>query len=331
MKLWIRVDAAFPRDPEMRELSKRIGVNKMEALGHIVAVWAAMAEHRPSGDLSDISDDTLEDWAQYAPKKKVNAGRFATAFRELFVKEGGARGWQDRQGKLVERAEKDRKRKASGDGIPADIPRTIQGNSSEIPDLRNGTEQYGTEIQTAFNNSVAGFIARLPETHWQEVDHFFTSLGPVSRQYSWLRSLEAKLTGMHPPQASPEVIAQALRQLIANGEKPNWKRFEGYLRSESAPPVQLVRGKQPESKGEGLLLIGELRSKRVHHPAPQGSGVYVIPRPEYEALPQSQRRAVDAIGGLHKIANASDEQFPILASQFAAMYAAANKSTEDAA
>lgn len=93
---------------------------------------------------------------------------------------------------------------------------------------------------------------------------------------------------------------------------------------EDAWAVERQRQSAPRDvKGEALLVINEFRSKRVHHTAPQGGGSYAIPRPELDALAPAAKRAIQAIGGPHKIANHPDDTFPILASQFAAMYQAA--------
>jgi hypothetical protein len=202
---------------------------------------------------------------------------------------------------------------------------------SAIPEKEREVEvEKETEETTTYNSSRAAFLEKLPERYKRDAESFLRSLGSIERQYSWVQNFEAKMDGMHPPVVSAAVVGSAIRQLVANGERPNWKRFEGYLRAESAPIY--TPSKPADAKSDGLLIVGELRTKRVHHPAPQGSGVYVIDRAELTKLSDPVRRAVDAIGGLHKIANHSDENFPILASQFAAMYTAAlNKSSEASA
>lgn len=144
MKLWIRIDAALPRDPEVAELATRVGVKKAEAIGLLMGVWSAIAEHRPSGSVQDISAATLEDWANYEPRGKVRSGAFAEAFIALFTRDGNVRGWKDRQGKLIERAEKDRLRKHPDppSEVSTEIPRKFHGIST--PTERNGTERNET-------------------------------------------------------------------------------------------------------------------------------------------------------------------------------------------
>src|SRR5690349_14188498 len=45
MKLWIRVDAATPRDAAIADLADELKVPVVKMLGHVVALWAAMSEH----------------------------------------------------------------------------------------------------------------------------------------------------------------------------------------------------------------------------------------------------------------------------------------------
>ena len=203
-------------------------------------------------------------------------------------------------------------------------------SKNAIPEKeREVEEETELETTTAFNNDRSALVAKLPEAYRPDLESFLKSLGTVTAQYSWIRSIEAKLDGMHPPQASPELIGKAIRELNGNNEKPNWRRFEGYLR-EPAPVLAIARAPH-DATAEGLLIVGELRSKRVHHRAPESgaAGVYVIPRSEIEGKSEAVRRVVDAIGGLGKIANLPDDKFSILAAQFASMYVAAlNKAHE---
>jgi hypothetical protein len=262
VKLWIRLDAALPRDPEVRELADRLGVKKAEAIGLLACAWFAIAEHRPSGDVSDIAPATLEDWAEYEPRGKAKRGAFASAFRDLFTRDGAVRGWKDRQGKLIERMEKDRKRKQPNENPSVEFPRNFHGLSA--PTERDVTERDVTEEQTAnFNIARGVLLSKLPEQYRPDLEAFLRSLGSHTRQLAWIRNLDAKLNGMHPPVASPEVVGAALRQLAANGEAPNWKRFEGYLRMEAAPPLERTNGHRPTGKTlAATQLIAAIRKRR---------------------------------------------------------------------
>jgi hypothetical protein len=256
LKLWIRLDAALPRDPEVRELAERIGVKKAEAIGLLACVWFAIAEHRPSGDVSDIAPATLEDWAEYEPRGKSKRGLFAAAFVDLFTRDGIARGWTDRQGKLIERMEKDRKRKQPA----TEIPQSFHGNSA--PTERNGTERNETEEQISSNT--ARLREALPDEYRPDFDAFMRGIGSIDRQRSWVASMEAHLNGMRPPAVTGEIIGRCIRQFVGNGAQPNWRLFEKYLQSE-VTPTQPMRSNGTRPAGKTLAatqLVQHIRGKR---------------------------------------------------------------------
>lgn len=211
-------------------------------------------------------------------------------------------------------------------------------NQKQTPSTSSSpsTASSASELtDTNYHAARDGLRERLPEEYRGDLDGFLRSVGSTDRQYSWVRSLEAALKGNVPELSEavpPDAVGYALRQYSGNGDRPVWIRFLGYLRNANAPqseskPSQKANDfrAQSDSKGEALLLIGELRSKRKHIAAPQGSGSYQIDRAALELLSEPAKRAVQAIGGLGKIANHPEESFSILASQFAAMYSAANQ------
>lgn len=136
MKLWIRVDVAIASDPNVFELSQRLNLPFAEAVGLCVLAWARIAEHRPSGDLTGIGINTIEQWAGFIPRRGKPAGSFGGAFLQLFSSDDEASGWHDRQGKLIDRAEADRLRKRRGKR--AEVPK------NSAPTERNGTERDAT-------------------------------------------------------------------------------------------------------------------------------------------------------------------------------------------
>lgn len=150
MKLWIRIDTAIRSDPNVAELAARTGVTLAEAVGLCTLVWAAIAEHRPNGDLNGIAISALENWAAWEPRKGKPTGSFGTAFRELFITNDTASGWKNRQGKLVERAERDRLRK-------------VHGSSEESRGDSTVTERNGTEQLPTTSDAVESDPAPVPE------------------------------------------------------------------------------------------------------------------------------------------------------------------------
>lgn len=190
------------------------------------------------------------------------------------------------------------------------------------------TEVEKEKATNNFNSARSELIEKLPDDYKPDLEAFLCGLGPIARQLAWVRNLDAKLTGMHPPIATPDDVGSSLRQMVANGTTPNWKLFEGYLRRTSEPESQKQtphpKASRPseDNKGRGMLILGSLRAKRVSQIT--GHGVrYSIAQDELDGMDAAAKQAIAAIGGLHKIANHPEETFGILSSQFAAMYAAA--------
>lgn len=147
MKLWIRVDVAIASDPNVLELANRLKIPFAEAVGLCVLVWARIAEHRPSGDISGLSIDTIEQWCAFRPGRGKPKGSFGSAFLDLFTSDDEVSGWHDRQGALIDRAVKERERKKRGKR--AEVPK------KDAPTERNGTERDATVRNEELKESVA--------------------------------------------------------------------------------------------------------------------------------------------------------------------------------
>jgi hypothetical protein len=138
VSLWIRVDTSVARDPAVSSFADAIGTSIPTAVGHLVLLWGCMAEHTPQGVLTSVGVRPLEAWAGWSGKR----GRFFEAFHAHFVIDGEVKGWLARQGKLVERASKDRLRKERQHSM--EIPRNVQGNSA--PTVRNVTVRKNKSV-----------------------------------------------------------------------------------------------------------------------------------------------------------------------------------------
>lgn len=149
MKLWIRLDVAVRSDPNVAEIAETLNLPFAEAVGLCTLVWCAIAEHRPSGDITGLSISQIERWAEYCPRKGKPAGSFGRIFLDIFVSDGAANGWHSRQGALIERAEKERARKR-------------RGKSAEVPKKVASTERNGTE-HTNTTTSGSGEPSRKPK------------------------------------------------------------------------------------------------------------------------------------------------------------------------
>lgn len=133
MTLWIRIDSNIGDNPNVLKLAELRGVSAEEIVGVCVILFGKLAEHCPDGDVSKVSDAMLERWASW----KREPGTFASDFRTLFVTDGVVEGWAKRQGKLLERAEKEKERWHRRNAAKA--PKGQRGDSAEESAARNVT------------------------------------------------------------------------------------------------------------------------------------------------------------------------------------------------
>jgi hypothetical protein len=147
------------RDPRVGDLAERLKIPVRLAFGMVVAVWCAMGEHAPDGDLSRVSDYTIDEWAGWrrGDRHFKMTHSFAAVFRPLFLNQSSIDpDYAEQQGALVERAKKDRERMArkahSTREDSAETSQKLRENGAETSRLRNGTERNGTERETTPNN-----------------------------------------------------------------------------------------------------------------------------------------------------------------------------------
>lgn len=103
---WFRVDTSLVSHPRLHALAEHLEIEPLIALGHLVAFWSGIAEHAERGDLSTISDTTIEAWAHW------RGGRhdFAEALQRVGFLDADrtVHGWIKRQDGMI----KTRERKA---------------------------------------------------------------------------------------------------------------------------------------------------------------------------------------------------------------------------
>lgn len=226
LKLWIRIDAALRSDPNVAELASRLNISTAEAAGHCVFVWAAIAEHRPDGNLAGISSAALEDWAGYRKRRGKPTGAFARVFRELFLSDGMVKGWADRQGKLLERAEKERARKFRGT--------SAESVQDSAPTERNGTEQQQT-------SSVADGC--VPEGALLALRKL---LGTARNPQAAAHEIKAYADGLRAPLCpTPDQLGRAVLDFAANGSEWSAAHFRAYVKRAIAEDSKTPRNQTP--------------------------------------------------------------------------------------
>ena len=104
---WIRIAVGIVDDPSVGALADAIGADEVKAAGHILAVLCQVPLHARDGDLSEVTDRTLEQWGRWRGKR----GRFAMAFRrELCDVNGVLRSWEKHNGAAIRESDAARER-----------------------------------------------------------------------------------------------------------------------------------------------------------------------------------------------------------------------------
>lgn len=174
--LWIRVEAHELRSPRMKEFADALGVSRATALGHFVALGGAIAEYLEDGNVTDISDSVLADWAGWVGK----GDKFGAAVREVLVGSDGVYAdWAESMGKLVQRRAIDRQRKTPKAPDSVEIPRKFRGNSLETDSTfrgnsvvtgRNGTVRKEPESTRGFEREEKRSVVNTPARDFAGAD-----------------------------------------------------------------------------------------------------------------------------------------------------------------
>lgn len=153
---WIRIATGIMQDPSIHAVADATGVSVPTTTGHVVGVLTYLPEHARGGDLSGVSDTTLERWAMWTGKR----GRFAAAFRaHLCTAQGLVRSWEKHNGAAIRDSDYDRERKKvkreadKAARRAADVRKVSAGqNPDSPPDVhrrRDGTGRDGMLTATA--------------------------------------------------------------------------------------------------------------------------------------------------------------------------------------
>lgn len=104
---WIRVHANLAARPVIRRAVVALGVEKHKAMGLLVQFWGAVSQHTVNGDIRDVPDSDIEEWAGWKGKR----GKFAVFVRSQHADAGGrVNEWDEYAGSLELRRAKDRLR-----------------------------------------------------------------------------------------------------------------------------------------------------------------------------------------------------------------------------
>lgn len=139
---WFRVDTGLVTHRKVRSLMRQLRVGQAEAVGLVCGFLAYVTDNAEDGDVSHLDWADAADWVGW---RKGDMRETLVAVGFVDVDEDGsmhAHDYDDWNGKLVERRQKDRERKA-------DVRRTKRGRLQDVrnlsdPTTRHDTERHGT-------------------------------------------------------------------------------------------------------------------------------------------------------------------------------------------
>ncbi len=105
---WIRISTQIASDPKIHTLAQDLKTTIPGAVGLVVGVLVKLPTHARNGDLSAITDTTLDQWAGWTGKPK---GGFARAFRAGFCDAAGVvSAWEKHNGSAIRESDGNRER-----------------------------------------------------------------------------------------------------------------------------------------------------------------------------------------------------------------------------
>lgn len=144
---WIRVDVTIVGNPKLAALEDLVGLT---ATTHLVHLWLAVAQHRPRGDLTGVSDRQIETWSRW----RRTVGRLANALRQTGWLDGvegasSVHDWIEYQGYRAEKAQRDATAKKTARAVraPTATARSCAALTTDGTErtVRNETEERDPE------------------------------------------------------------------------------------------------------------------------------------------------------------------------------------------
>lgn len=356
---WFRVHAALIDKPVIARAVDALGVSEHEAVGLMVTFWGALSQHVPSGLVAELPDRQLENWARWRGRR----GRFAAFVRAQHIdQQGRVNEWDDYNGVLEDRRERDRERKrklreerrnvrrtsaGQSAGQPMGRPHDVQGLRDDT--IRDDTRTTSSTALPASSSSVSArdaLAAQLPGPN--ERAALDRVLATAASAEACALALTAMRSGQDPavPQLTPADFDAALVDFAGNGERWNARHFRGYLNRARPADVALQpktsaggagsagsaagavatngsRQVASDPRGRAALVLQEIRDLVQSHQPPGQPVSRFIRRADVERLGTDVLAAYDAIGGAERVLGAVGEQVSFLARDFAAALAAA--------
>ena len=119
MSTWFRFESTTPDHPKVAKLARKLGVTRVQALGHLTCLWARVCAAAPDGDLTSYDADDLAVFASWEGDEGllVEALEGARLIDPVHSEDGEARGyelhgwWERAEGHKRAKAARDRRAK----------------------------------------------------------------------------------------------------------------------------------------------------------------------------------------------------------------------------
>lgn len=167
---WFRVDANLADHPKTRRLEQRL--SDPRAGWYVIRAWSWLSRFCPTGHIQDSDVTSFELACEWRGKP----GQLIEVFVALGFLDATPSGglewhdWDDMQGKVAEKAkkERDRKREYRARKKAEQEAELSRGTAQGRPALRNGTERNGTE-QLPLSAEPPADRAQVVFEHWRKV------------------------------------------------------------------------------------------------------------------------------------------------------------------
>ena len=145
---WIELHQTLREHKKMFACADDLGLSRIEMIGTLVSLWLWALDNAQDGSLEGVSNRTIARVCDFPEKKatKLMDALQQNGFLDL-DEEGGyfkIHDWYDYAGKLMERREKDRKRKKTSAPKQAEVQGNSDGNPEDIRGKSYATVPYRT-------------------------------------------------------------------------------------------------------------------------------------------------------------------------------------------
>jgi hypothetical protein len=283
---WIKIATAITTDAKVVAIAKRCRVHDAEALGLIVSVLVSLPQLAPNGDVSEVSDATLERVAMWEGKRGV----FAAHFRDVWCDAGVVVSWEKWNGAVMREASK-RAPRAKQWRDERNAARMHSERDANAFGTRLESGKKEKEIEKNYVPAQLGEVDTSPpppavQDAMQKAREWVAPnghaalaalLSSVDNPTFWVGILNGYASGTamdgYRP-CGPERLAVALEDFVATGKHqepggPSANLLRGYIKRAKAPVIRHASQlTEAEDKAETLreIRVQNERRRRMQQP-----------------------------------------------------------------